>query len=155
MSQASQSPAQIRVFQQVAVFSVLQASGGQKMAMVECQEVRDALDRLPHTVNAVSFAPSGSAPDEEVLHTLKKALGEGFDAAVSVLPVSEAVKVVEEGWVVGSLPRSEVVSITLPILIDRAVLARMISSPTLADRIDLVEEVLAAGGKVRGISLPL
>ena len=75
-------------------------------------------------------------------------LDKGWDAVVSGRPVSEAVKLVEAGWVAGSLDRSGLVSIVPPILIDREVLAAVLSDPSEDDWIDPIEAVIAAGGKV-------
>lgn len=76
-------------------------------------------------------------------------LEEGWDAVVSSRPASEAVKVVEDGWVVGSLNRAGLASIIPPFLINREMLAGILSDRSKDDWIDPIEAVVAGGGKVR------
>ena len=68
---------------------------------------------------------------------------------VACRPVSEAVKIVEAGWVAGSIDRTGLISILPPILIKRKVLAAILSFQSEDSWIDPVESVMAGGGKVR------
>lgn len=123
----------------------IRRSGG---LAISIRAVKEALGRLPPTVRAVAIIGSGEAPSGEELDAMAADLDKGWDVVVSGRPVSEAVKLVEAGWVAGSLDRSGLVSIVPPILIDREVLDGVLSDLSQDDWIDPVEAVIAAGGKV-------
>lgn len=115
---------------------------------ISIRAVKEALGRLPPTVRAVAIIGSGQAPSGEELDAMAADLDKGWDVVVSGRPVSEAVKLVEAGWVAGSLDRSGLVSIVPPILIDGEVLGGVLSDLSQDGWIDPVEAVIAAGGKV-------
>ncbi len=117
--------------------------------MIGIRAVKDALERLPPTVQVVAFVGSSSPPAKEELDAMAADLEGGWDAVVSARPVSEAVKVVEGDWVEGSLDRSELISVILPILVGREVLSGILSAPATQAWIDPIEEAIGGGGKVR------
>ena len=123
----------------------IRRSGG---LVISIRAVKEALGRLPPTVRAVAITGNGEAPPGEDFDAMVADLDKGWDGVVSGRPVSEAVKLVEGGWVAGSLDRSGLVSIVPPILIDREVLAGVLSDLSEDEWIDPVEAVIAAGGKV-------
>lgn len=140
----------------MAVFYPPRVSIEPGMVMIDAEAVRDALEEGPPTVRAAAFAGSAETfgEEEQRLCALGPVLQEGVAAVVSVRPVSEAVKVVEEGWVVGSLDRSTLVLITLPILIDRSVLSGVLSVVTAQVWVNPIQEIVDAGGVVRVVSFP-
>ena len=109
---------------------------------------------MPPTVRTVALTGSGERPTGEEFDAMAADLDRGWDAVVSGRPVSEAVKLVEAGWVAGSLDRSGLVSIVPPILIDREVLTGVLSDLSEDDWIDPIEAVIAGGGKVGKRSQP-
>ena len=116
--------------------------------MISTRVVKEALGGLPPTVRTVAIAGSGEQPPGDEVDAMAADVEKGREAVVSVRPVSEAVKVVEAGWVTGSLDRSGLVSVAPPILIDRKALAAILSDPSEDDRINPIEAVIAGGGKV-------
>ena len=115
---------------------------------ISVRAVKEALGRLPPTVRAVAITGNGEAPPGEDFDAMVADLDKGWDGVVSGRPVSEAVKLVEGGWVAGSLDRSGLVSIVPPILINREVLDGVLADLSEDGWIDPVEAVIAAGGKV-------
>lgn len=111
--------------------------------------VVEALRQWPATVESVAISESAQPPPREILDNMASDLEEGWDAVVSGRSVSEAVKEVEAGWVAGSIERAELVSIIPPFLIDREMLAGILSDRSKDDWIDPIEAVVAGGGKVR------
>lgn len=123
--------------------------------MIDPGRVREVLERAPPTVDRVALSgDTVSSPDEEnLLGSMEAVLRHGGEAVVSVRAVSEAVKVVEGGWVVGSLDRSSLVSAVPPVLFDREALAGL-SGASAREWVDPVQVLLEAGGRVRTVSFP-
>jgi 2-C-methyl-D-erythritol 4-phosphate cytidylyltransferase len=83
----------------------------------------------------------------EVVQRLLDALGEGYDGAVPVLPVSDTVKRVADGVVAETLVRSELVTVQTPQAFVAPVLrAALARGEEGTDCASLVE---AAGGRIR------
>lgn len=131
-----------------AVLAFPEATGRSGGLTISTLALKEALRRFPSTVRAVAIAGRGELPAGEELDAMAGDLEKGWDAVVSGRPVSEAVKVVDAGWVAGSLERSGLVSIGTPILIDRQVLGGVLSDLSEDDCIDPIEAVIAGGGKV-------
>ena len=122
--------------------------------MISTRALKEALRRLPSAVRTVAITGTGDLPPGDELEVMAADLEKGWDAVVSTRPVSEAVKVVEAGWVAGSLDRSGLVSIAPPILIDREALGGVLSGLSEEDWIDPIEAVAAGAGKVGVRSQP-
>lgn len=131
-----------------AVLAFPEATGRSGGLTISTLALKEALRRFPSTVRAVAIVGRGELPAGEELDAMAGDLEKGWDAVVSGRPVSEAVKVVDAGWVAGSLERSGLVSIGTPILIDRQVLGGVLSDLSEDDCIDPIEAVIAGGGKV-------
>lgn len=116
--------------------------------MIETRVAHEALAGLPPAVRTVAITGGAASPPEEELDAMAAHLDEGWDAVVCRRPVSEAVKVVEAGWVTGSLDRSGLVSTVPPLLIDREVLSGILTTSATGGWVDLIEAVVATGGKV-------
>ncbi len=121
---------------------------------IEAPAVRGALEIMPPTVVRVGFSADAepSPRERELFDTMAPLLQKGGEAVVAIRPLSEAVKVVREGWVVGSRDRSLLATVACPVLIDRHVLERLLGEAGAANRLDLVQALLATGGTVMGIS---
>ena len=122
--------------------------------VLDSRAVRKGLEGLPSRVWGVACLanPETGQTEREALLSMGACLRAGADAVATVRSVSEAVKVVEDGWVVGSMDRSTLVSITLPILINRSVLAGMLSDDRGAGSVNPIQEIVSAGGAVRVVS---
>ena len=83
---------------------------------------------------------------EEVVERLLVALNEGWDGAVPVLPVVDPVKRVEDGAVVETLPRSELVTVQTPQAFVASVLRAAVDGG--GDATDCASLVEARGGRV-------
>jgi 2-C-methyl-D-erythritol 4-phosphate cytidylyltransferase len=89
----------------------------------------------------------------EVVGRLLDALGEGYDAAVPVLPLSDTVKRVVDGVVVETLPRDELVAVQTPQAFVASVLrAAFRASDDPSRATDCASLVEAAGGRVRVVA---
>ncbi len=143
----------LRSFEGLMVFFPPLVSLRQGTVMIDARAVRQSMKEAPAGVRAVAFSsdPGKSPGALQVFHSMGEVLREGVDAVVSVRPVSEAVKVVDDSWVVGSLDRSTLVSVTLPILISRSTLATLLSA-TAEVLMDPIREIMSAGGSVRAVS---
>ena len=117
--------------------------------MVSTRDVKEALGSLPATVRTIAITGSGEPPSIDDLDAMAVDLETGWDAVASGRPVTEAVKVVEAGWVTGSLDRSGLISVSPPILIDREVLGSVLSDLSEDAWIDPIQALVAGGGKVR------
>ena len=127
------------------------------MVLVDVGAARRALDRLPPAVGRVALSAGAGSPAEEnaMLEAMDAALREGGEAAVCVRPFSEAVKVVRDGQVAGSLDRSTLVSVAAPVLFDREALAALVTAGACGEWTDPVRALLDAGGRVRVVSSPI
>jgi 2-C-methyl-D-erythritol 4-phosphate cytidylyltransferase len=83
----------------------------------------------------------------EVVGRLLDALGEGFDAAVPVLPVPDTVKRVVGGVVVETLPRHELVAVQTPQAFSADVLRAALGGD-ISEASDCASLVEARGGRV-------
>ena len=149
MPPRQRSSTRLCVSGQTVVFFPPEVAMGSEGLMIGTRAVKEALERLPPTVQVVAFVGSSSPPAKEELDAMAADMEGGWDAVVSARPVSEAVKVVEGDWVEGSLDRSGLVSITPPVLVDRGMLSGILLAPATQAWIDPIEEVIDGGGKVR------
>ncbi|MYA39268.1 MAG: 2-C-methyl-D-erythritol 4-phosphate cytidylyltransferase [Acidimicrobiia bacterium] len=149
VSSSSQPSVPVRVLGRTGLLlppEVARRCGGLRVATRAAQEI---LRRWPPTVGHVAITESAQPPTREKLDSMAAELEGGWDAVVACRPVSEAVKIVEAGWVAGSIDRTGLISILPPILIKRKVLAAILSFQSEDSWIDPVESVMAGGGKVR------
>ncbi len=115
------------------------------------QEVRDVLETVSPTVTRMGFsAEEATSPQEKDLFgSMGRALQRGGEGVVSVRSIPEAVKVVREGWVVGSRDRSSLVTVASPVLFNRGALEGLLKAVSVTGWINPVEGLLGAGGRVR------
>jgi 2-C-methyl-D-erythritol 4-phosphate cytidylyltransferase len=85
---------------------------------------------------------------DEVVERLLVALNEGWDGAVPGLPVVDTVKRVQDGAVVETLPRSELVTVQTPQAFVASVLRAALASNTVLQATDCASLVEAHGGRV-------
>jgi 2-C-methyl-D-erythritol 4-phosphate cytidylyltransferase len=85
---------------------------------------------------------------DEVIERLLAALNEGWDGAVPGLPVVDTVKRVEDGAVVETLPRAELVTVQTPQAFVAAVLRAALGGDA-ASASDCASLVEARGGRVK------
>jgi 2-C-methyl-D-erythritol 4-phosphate cytidylyltransferase len=85
---------------------------------------------------------------DEVIERLLVALNEGWDGAVPGLPVVDTVKRVEDGAVVETLPRAELVTVQTPQAFVAAVLRAALGGD-VASASDCASLVEARGGRVK------
>jgi 2-C-methyl-D-erythritol 4-phosphate cytidylyltransferase len=85
---------------------------------------------------------------DEVIGRLIEALGQGFDGAVPVLPVTDTVKRVRDGSVLETLARDELVAVQTPQAFVASVLRAALESGEGTDCASLVE---AGGGRVAAV----
>lgn len=76
--------------------------------------------------------PSGAPPPGGIL--------------VSTMPITEAVKAVDGSRITGSVDRSELVEVVVPVMLDRLTLLRVLAQS--GDPVDVVAGVAACGGPV-------
>jgi hypothetical protein len=127
----------------------------QDSVMIDSTAVRCVLKGLPSAVPAVALSANHETSEEdEVLRSMGVVLEKGAAAVVSARAASEAVKVVEDGWAVGSVDRASLITITLPILIDLTILTNLLASPDVAGWLDPVRAIVGAGGAVRAEHFP-
>lgn len=145
----------LRTGRQWVVFRPPLVSDRKESVMIDAGAVRTALRSLPCNVSAVALSanPGASEEEERALASLEVVLQEGADGAAMARPASEAVKVVEDGWAVGSVNRASLVAITLPILIDVPVLGKMVEAQDVARWLDPIRAIIRSGGTVR-VMLP-
>ncbi|MDE0235289.1 MAG: 2-C-methyl-D-erythritol 4-phosphate cytidylyltransferase [bacterium] len=148
VSSPSQPSASPHVLGHTAVFAPPGVTSRRGGLAIATRAVKEALGRLPPTVRTVAITGTGEPQPGEEFDDMAADLDKGWDAVVSGRPVSEAVKLVEAGWVTGSLERSGLVSIVPPILVDREVLEGVLKDLSEDGWIDPIEAVIAAGGKV-------
>ncbi len=117
-------------------------------ARVRAHAVRKELDALAPTVRLIGFAREDSPGSREQLGAMARLWEEGADAVVWGHHVSDAVKVVDGHRVVGSLDRSTLVSVSLPVLLERRFLARLLSPGNGAGELDLPGAVLKHGLRI-------
>lgn len=143
-----------RIVRRLAIVSPPRLSLQEGRVVLDSRALLPDLERLHPRVREVAFSsdPAPSPREEEMMRSMRTLLVKGAHAVATVRPVSEAVKVVEDGWVVGSLDRTALVSITLPIIVDRSALSRLLSVPGANMTVDPIQELIKAGGAVRVVS---
>ena len=119
--------------------------------LIDTGAARSALQDPAPTVMAAALSERAepSEAEERTLCSLWAVLAEGADAAVTTRAVSEAVKVVEDGLVVGDVDRASLVTVTLPVLIDLSTMRRLLAGPEVDPWLDPVRALVDAGGAVR------
>lgn len=123
---------------------------------VDVEEVRRLLEELSPVVIRIGFSvpPGSRSKEERLFESMGLCLQEGIDAVVSVRPIPEAVKVVEEGRVVAGVDRSSLFTVVSPVLFDRAALDRALSTESAERWANPVGALLSGGGRVRVFSGP-
>jgi 2-C-methyl-D-erythritol 4-phosphate cytidylyltransferase len=108
--------------------------------------VRAGLDEVPEDA-AVVLVHDAARPilPAELVPRLLEPLGEGFDGAVPVLPVSDTVKLARDGIVVETLPREELVAVQTP----QAFLTPVLRAAASGEGSDCASLVEAAGGRIK------
>jgi 2-C-methyl-D-erythritol 4-phosphate cytidylyltransferase len=81
----------------------------------------------------------------EIVPRLLEALREGFDGAVPAIPVTDTVKRAQEGVVVETLARSELVAVQTP----QAFVASVLRAAAAGEGSDCASLVEAAGGRIK------
>lgn len=157
MSDPPSHPAGSRLPAPPAVLRPPRVSVREGVVLVDAAAARHALEGLPPTAGrvALSSGVESSAEEDAMLEALEASLREGGEAAVCARPLSEAVKVVRGGEVVGSLDRSTLVSVAAPVLFDRETLEDLVAAPAAGEWTDPVRALLDAGGRVRVVSSPI
>jgi 2-C-methyl-D-erythritol 4-phosphate cytidylyltransferase len=112
--------------------------------------VRAGVAEVPDDV-AVILVHDAARPllPDEVIGRLVGALGEGYDGAVPVLPVTDTVKRVRDGIVDETLRRDELVSVQTPQAFAAPALRAALTSG--ADGSDCASLVEANGGRIRTV----
>jgi 2-C-methyl-D-erythritol 4-phosphate cytidylyltransferase len=110
--------------------------------------VRAGLAEVPEDA-AVVLVHDAARPllPAELVPRLLDALGEGFDGAVPVLPVTDTVKRIRDGVVVETLPRDELVAVQTP----QAFVANVLRAAAAGEGSDCASLVEAAGGRVKTV----
>ncbi|MCE2527914.1 MAG: hypothetical protein J4G00_10330 [Actinomycetia bacterium] len=123
------------------------------VVVLDSRAVRRGLKGLsPQVWGVVCLAnPETLQTDRVDLGSMGASLRAGADAVATVRSVPEAVKVVDSGWVVGSMDRSSLFSITLPLVIKRSVLGRLLSEASPVGSVNPIQEMVNAGGRVRAV----
>jgi 2-C-methyl-D-erythritol 4-phosphate cytidylyltransferase len=113
------------------------------------ESVRAGVGDVPEDA-AVILVHDAARPllPDEVIGRLIEALGQGFDGAVPVLPVTDTVKRVRDGAVLETLARDELVAVQTPQAFVASVLRAALERGDGSDCASLVE---AAGGRVAAV----
>jgi 2-C-methyl-D-erythritol 4-phosphate cytidylyltransferase len=138
----------ILVAEEIAAGKVAETvTGGESRS----ESVRNALAQVPDDATAV-LVHDAARPvvSEEVIERLVTALGDGWDAAVPVLPISDTVKRVDGEAVIETLSRNGLVTVQTPQVFVAAVLRKALAGD-VADAPDCASLVEAAGGRVRAV----
>jgi 2-C-methyl-D-erythritol 4-phosphate cytidylyltransferase len=108
--------------------------------------VRAGLDEVPPDA-AVVLVHDAARPvlPPEIVPRLLAALAEGFDGAVPALPVTDTVKRAQEGVVLETLVRSELVAVQTP----QAFVASVLRAAAAGEGSDCASLVEAAGGRIK------
>ena len=145
----------IRIDRRWVVFCPPLVSISRGAVMIDTGAARRALQGLaPTEAAALSATTKPSESEEQTLCSLWAVLQEGADAVVTTRAVSEAVKVMKDGLVVGDVDRDSLVTVTLPILIDLSTLRKLLTGPDVECWIDPIRAILGAGGAVRARFIP-
>jgi 2-C-methyl-D-erythritol 4-phosphate cytidylyltransferase len=119
------------------------------------QSVRAGVAEVPDDA-AVILVHDAARPllPDEVIGRLLAALGEGYDGAVPVLPVTDTVKRVRDGVVDETLRRDELVSVQTPQAFVAGALRaalRNVSDESAQSATDCASLVEANGGRIRAV----
>ena len=136
----------ILVAEEIAAGKVAETvTGGESRS----ESVRNALAQVPEDATAV-LVHDAARPvvTEEVIERLVTALGDGWDAAVPVLPIADTVKRVDGEAVIETLHRESLVTVQTPQVFVADVLRKALAGD-VADAPDCASLVEAAGGRVR------
>jgi 2-C-methyl-D-erythritol 4-phosphate cytidylyltransferase len=87
---------------------------------------------------------------EEVIERVLAPLGEGWDGAVPALPVSDTIKRVEDGRVLETLPRGELVAVQTPQAFVATALRAALAGD-VAGASDCASLVEAQGGRIKAV----
>jgi 2-C-methyl-D-erythritol 4-phosphate cytidylyltransferase len=141
----------ILVAEEVAAGKVAKAvTGGETRS----ESVRAALAEVPEeaTVVVVHDAARPLVTDE-VIERVITALGDGWDGAIPVLPLSDTVKKVDGDAVTETLDRSQLVAVQTPQAFVAPVLRKAFSTlqQTATNSTDCASLVEASGGRVRAV----
>jgi 2-C-methyl-D-erythritol 4-phosphate cytidylyltransferase len=115
------------------------------------ESVRIGVAEVDHDDASVILVHDAARPllPDELVERLLAALNEGWDGAVPGLPVADTVKrVQEDGAVVETLQRSELVSVQTPQAFVASVLRAALASNRLLQATDCASLVEADGGRV-------
>lgn len=141
----------ILVAEEVAAGKVAETvTGGESRS----ESVRAALEKVPGEATVVLVHDvARPVVTDEVIERLITALGDGWDAAVPVLPIADTVKRVNGETVAETLDREGLVTVQTPQAFVAGVLRDTLSDPTLqqtvAKSVDCASLVEARGGRVR------
>jgi 2-C-methyl-D-erythritol 4-phosphate cytidylyltransferase len=139
----------ILVAEEIAATKVSSAvTGGETRS----ESVRLALDDVPGDAVAVLVhdAARPLVPDD-VIERVLAPLGEGWDGAVPVLPLSDTVKRVDGEQVVETLPRGELVAAQTPQAFAADVLRQALAGD-VSGATDCASLVEARGGRVKAVA---
>jgi 2-C-methyl-D-erythritol 4-phosphate cytidylyltransferase len=141
----------ILVAEEVAAGKVAETvTGGETRS----ESVRAALEKVPEEATVV-LVHDAARPVviDDVIERLITALGDGWDAAVPILPIADTVKRVNGETVAETLDREGLVTVQTPQAFVAGVLRDALSDPTLqqtvAKSVDCASLVEARGGRVR------
>jgi 2-C-methyl-D-erythritol 4-phosphate cytidylyltransferase len=111
--------------------------------------VRAGLDEVPDDA-AVVLVHDAARPllPPDLVPRLLEALGEGFEGAVPVLPVTDTVKRARDGVVVETIPREELVAVQTP----QAFVASVLKRAAVGEGSDCASLVEAAGGRIKCVA---
>ena len=114
------------------------------------ESVRAGVAEVPEDA-AVILVHDAARPlvSDDVIERVIAALGEGFDGAVPALPVSDTVKRVNDGVVVETVARDELVTVQTPQGFVAPVLRSALDGGEGSDCASLVE---AAGGRIKVVA---
>ena len=137
----------ILVAEEIAATKVSSAvTGGETRS----ESVRLALDDVPGDAAAILVhdAARPLLPDD-VIERVLAPLGEDWDGAVPVLPLSDTIKRIEGEQVVETLPRGELVAAQTPQAFAADALRRALAGGDVAEATDCASLVEARGGRIK------
>lgn len=141
----------VRIVRRWVVLCPPLVSTRQDSVLIDTGGARSALQGLAPTAVGVALSANTetSEAEEQAIRSLEEVLQEGAEAVVTTRAVSEAVKVVEGGQVVGSVDRASLVTVALPIMIALPTMRKLLAGPEVDHWMDPVRAVVGAGGAVR------
>jgi len=137
----------ILVAEEIAATKVSSAvTGGETRS----ESVRLALADVPEDAAAV-LVHDAARPllPEDVIERVLAPLGEGWDGAVPVLPLSDTIKRIEGEQVVETLPRGELVAAQTPQAFAADALRRALAGGDVSGATDCASLVEARGGRIK------